>query len=291
MLRHAKAGNVDYRGGWLVTQLAEKNGAVTVTARPLDHGDAEQFEFDRVFLAAGVLNSTRIVLRSFGLFGFPVTVRESHKFALPMIRLAGRPLTWPDMNTLAALFLEQRLDELGGRWMHVQVTPANDFLLQRLAVDSPGWRRSALAPLLRRLMVASCSLHSDYSAEMRAVLAEPKVGAEPVLRVDVTGEDRARGAQRLAARALARSLRPTGTFPITSAAKAFDAGASNHIGGSLPMRAAPSAPNDCDSLGRPGGWTRVHVVDGAVLPSIPATTIALPMMANADRIVSACAFD
>jgi hypothetical protein len=41
---------------------------------------------------------------------------------------------------------------------------------------------------------------------------------------------------------------------------------------------------DSDSLGRPFGWRRIHAVDASVLPSIPGTTLAFPVMANAVRI-------
>ena len=56
-----------------------------------------------------------------------------------------------------------------------------------------------------------------------------------------------------------------------------------HSGGSLPMRAAPGK-FESDTLGRPHGWSRVHVVDASVLPNIPATTITFSVMANAHRI-------
>jgi choline dehydrogenase-like flavoprotein len=58
-----------------------------------------------------------------------------------------------------------------------------------------------------------------------------------------------------------------------------------HCGGSLPMRAQPgNFESDC--LGRPSGWSRVHVVDSSVLPTVPATTITFSVMANAHRIAS-----
>jgi choline dehydrogenase-like flavoprotein len=49
------------------------------------------------------------------------------------------------------------------------------------------------------------------------------------------------------------------------------------------MRAQPGA-FESDSLGRPSGWSRVHVVDASVLPAIPSTTITFSVMANAHRI-------
>jgi choline dehydrogenase-like flavoprotein len=51
------------------------------------------------------------------------------------------------------------------------------------------------------------------------------------------------------------------------------------------MRDKPSGL-ESDVLGRPAGLQRVFVVDASVLPSIPATTITLPVMANAHRIAS-----
>ena len=42
-----------------------------------------------------------------------------------------------------------------------------------------------------------------------------------------------------------------------------------------------------DVYGRPGGRGRMFVVDAAVFPSLPATTIALTIMANAHRIGAA----
>jgi choline dehydrogenase-like flavoprotein len=41
---------------------------------------------------------------------------------------------------------------------------------------------------------------------------------------------------------------------------------------------------ETDTVGRPYGMSYTHVIDATVLPSIPATTITLTVMANAYRI-------
>jgi choline dehydrogenase-like flavoprotein len=51
------------------------------------------------------------------------------------------------------------------------------------------------------------------------------------------------------------------------------------------MRQNPG-PFETDTLGRPFGWQRLHVVDSTVFPTIPATTITFSVMANAHRIAS-----
>ena len=72
---------------------------------------------------------------------------------------------------------------------------------------------------------------------------------------------------------------------------AIEPGGGSHTGGSLPMRRQPSSRFETDLLGRPAGYARVHLVDASIFPSIPATTISLLVMANADRIASAITFD
>jgi len=41
---------------------------------------------------------------------------------------------------------------------------------------------------------------------------------------------------------------------------------------------------ESDVLGRPYGFSRLHMVDSSVFPSIAAQSITLPVMANAYRI-------
>jgi hypothetical protein len=43
---------------------------------------------------------------------------------------------------------------------------------------------------------------------------------------------------------------------------------------------------ETDTLGRLAEWRRIHMVDGAVLPSVAATTFTLSVMANAHRIAA-----
>ncbi len=79
-----------------------------------------------------------------------------------------------------------------------------------------------------------------------------------------------------AAVAAAMALRRHKTVPL---------GRSFHIGGSFPMGGAET-PFHSDSMGRPAGLKRVHLVDPSTFPAVPATTITYSIMANSDRIVS-----
>jgi len=63
-------------------------------------------------------------------------------------------------------------------------------------------------------------------------------------------------------------------------------GTGYHCGGSFPHRHKKVSTFETDLLGRPFDWENIYVIDGSVLPSIPATTIAFTIMANALRIAT-----
>jgi len=142
---------------------------------------------------------------------------------------------------------------------------------------------SLFQPLLGRLFYAQCYLHSDDSPRMSAELRGEDGGAV----LAVTPGDGSAAARTIAAvvRKLGSLRSLTGLQPIGRMLQIWPQGKGFHVGGSLPMRQHPGEL-ETDPLGRPTGLRRVHVVDASVLPSIPATTITLSAMANAQRIAS-----
>ena len=52
------------------------------------------------------------------------------------------------------------------------------------------------------------------------------------------------------------------------------------------MLGKPVGAFNSDLLGRVGPHRRIHVIDAAVLPTVPATTFTLSVMANAHRVAS-----
>jgi choline dehydrogenase-like flavoprotein len=80
----------------------------------------------------------------------------------------------------------------------------------------------------------------------------------------------------------------TGLHPVKPLIEITEPGRGFHIGGSFPMAAEPG-PDETDIVGRPGGMSRVHLIDASVFTTIPATTITFTAMANAHRIGAAVA--
>lgn len=291
LTRLQSAGRLESMEGWAVINLVENDTGVAVEMRHASSGEPRREVFDRVFLAAGAIQSTRIVLTSLGLFDHALILKDSQKFIMPLLRLRRTALSWPRSVALASAFLDFKVPGLSEHWVHGQVSGVNDYVLRRMKIDPAvrSLRASVLAPVYERLLVAWCGLHSDHSSGVELTLTSAMRNGLPVLRLRPQRRTDAARIVRRVARQLARRLLPSHTLGLLPALIIGRPGSGNHYGGTLPMRQHPRERLDTDPLGRITEWRRIHVVDGAILPSIPATTLALLQMANADRIASAVA--
>jgi hypothetical protein len=273
--------------------VAEDANGARITLRDVTTGRNIDEGFDAVFIAAGAFGSLRIALASHQAYGEPVRMLDSQKFILPLVRRRASPLEWPRALTLPGVFIDFKARALSDHWIHAQVSAMNGYLLHRLGCGSgsAAWRRTLLRPVIERLLVAWCGLHSDHSGTIEAVLTPTIGGAPATLSLSAEPNEARRAAIRTAAQSFARLSRLFDTLIPTSMLRVAPTAGGNHLGGCLPMRRKPAARWETDTLGRLESWRHVHFVDGAVLPSIPATTLALTIMANADRIATAAPID
>ena len=277
-----------YLPGLVVETVKEIGQQVEVSFLRRADGTKGTMLFDRVFLGAGAINSTRIIMRSRGIFGRAVRLKDGQKFVLPFLRSSSNRVQWPNINALASLFIEAKLPSLSDHWIHLQISTINDMVLKRLKVFPPqrsNARRLLLEPALSRLMVAWCGLHSDHSSQLELTLVEDRGSGYPVLRMANVINPRTRACVRKVSWAMARAGLGFRTLFLAPLVTLSQPGAGCHYGGSFPMGREGGA----DLLGRPLGMARTHLVDASTFPSIPATTIVLPIMANADRIATEAA--
>lgn len=244
--------------------------------------DGETLDGDRAFLAAGVLETARILLASLPLGS--LRMADSQHAFLPMIQTArvSHAPDRPPLHTLPQLFAEIDDPAVSPWLVHAQIYGWNEYYARDLLANYG--RIAAARPLLRalsrRLVVAQMFLHSAHSAG-----AELRLAGDGRLAATVVAQDETRTILDRAARKLGRAMRPAGVQALRMALRAGAPGSSFHAGATLPM-ASQAQGTRSDSLGRLAGIERLHVVDASVLPTIPATTITFSVMANAHRIAS-----
>lgn len=287
MLDELVRRGVRYTAGVVVERVAERDGTVEIDVVDLPEGGRRRLVFDAVFVAAGPINTTRLLLRSRALYDRTVRLKESQKFIVPMLRWrAARTAIDAPAPTLAAAFLETKVPALSDHWLHVQVVAMNRLLLEGSGLPTGPLATRLAAPALRRIMAAWCGLHSDHSCAVELRLRRGEGGEPDMLELGLAVDEAARRAACEAAKDLAAKGHLFRTTFLPRLIRFANPGSGTHCGSSFPMRDRPTDALDSDALGRPFGWSRIFVVDASVLPSIPGTTLAFSVMANAYRIAS-----
>jgi choline dehydrogenase-like flavoprotein len=282
-------GRVRYIPGVIVDKLSPAVDRVRIEARLLADGARICFDDPSVvFVAAGVLESARIILTSLALSEIPVQLRHSDIFTLPLLRFpTANGIARERIHTLCQLILDFDDDAVDVNPVRLQLYGYNDLYAPLLA-RKVGPFSTPLAPLLdslsTHLWTAFGYVHSDASSSVRMTLT----GGSPVkLRVEGEHNPKARQIARAVARRLMNARRFFRAIPVSSGLRFDLPGGGYHTGGSFPMSATPG-PLETDRWGRLASLPRIHLVDASLLPSVPAGTLAFTVMANAHRIALEC---
>ncbi len=281
-VRELYAGkNFSYQRDVIVTSLRESPGKVAIEGFHRHTRAPLSFEAHRVYLAAGVIPTAQILLRSQAAYDHPLCLRDSQYFLLPLLMARGtREVETEPLYTLSQAFLEICNPRISRRTVHLQIYTYSDLIGQAVR-QSLGPLKFLGRPLVERMLIVQGYLHSDESRTIEMTLKRD--GGKDCLHLNALPNPETRRTVKRVMRELLRQSRRLGGMVLPPMLQLAKPGRSFHSGGSIPMRPQPG-PWESDCLGRPHGWTRVHAVDASVFPSVPATTITFSVMANAHRI-------
>lgn len=275
----------------VVTKLTEVGEEVIIQATSRSRSKQFSFHASRVYVGAGVLSTTRLLLESMQAYNHVLTVKDSQYFLLPLLRyraMAG--VTSERVHTLAQAFIEVFDSRLSERSLHLQVYGYNELhgqAIQGLMGPFQHLFGFVTKALLERLLLIFGFLHSDVSPTISISLQAPGNGEMSTLLMEGHDNVQTRTVLRRLVAKLVGSRSLLKAVPLFPMLKLGEPGRGFHSGGTFPMRAKPKE-FESDLLGRPYGFKRVHLVDSSSFPTIPASTITLSVMANAHRIASAC---
>ena len=277
-----------YIPGVTVHRIRQAGETVVIEGADLQ-GNRRSFVGSRAFLACGALSTTRIVLESLGVYGAPLSLRDSQYFLLPLLRYRAVPAVASEkLHTLCQVFLRLQRPELGNRAIHLSVYTYNDLYRGAFGALCGSMVSNAdrlTNPLFGRLLVVQGHLPSDRSSRIVANLFAERNGAASILRLSSRDTDETKRTIGMVWNELFRVRRLLGAIPIPLMTRVGKPGSGYYAGGGFPMRRDPGRL-ETDRLGRPTGFQRVHVVDASVFPSIAGTPITFTVMANAHRIAS-----
>jgi ferredoxin len=284
--------NVTVHGSLLVERIGQVRDQVVAWCRNVQTGQRHEFRADRLFVGAGGIGTTRLVLASMAAPPRSIDFAESAQFVLPFLSARAVPASpAPGSHDFALNQFNVLLhfDDEAYTTSQVHCYPYNDAILDALPAPLRArWAAPARDQLVRRrLTVAFGYLPSWASPTIRATVGSTPSKGLPSL--DLMRSDNER--PPLLGQTLRRLLRAAPSldlWPLLTHASLSGPGKSYHFGSSFPHRSgtARTAAPSTDRWGRLPDWTRIHLIDVTVLPSLPSTTFTLTVMANARRIAS-----
>jgi len=278
-LREAK--NFTYQRDVVVTSVRENLDKVFIAGFHRETRATLAFEADRAYLAAGVIPTAQILLRSQAAYDQPLTLRDSQYFLFPLVLARRtRDVQAEALYTLSQLFIELNRPEISRHSVHLQLYTYSDIIGQAVR-KSLGPLKMFAPHLEERMLIVQGYLHSDESPTIAMTLKRD--GEKDFLQLDAQPNPATRPAVKKVLHELLSQTRRLGGVVVPPLLQLAEPGRGFHCGGALPMRDTPGN-FESDTLGRPHGWSRVHAVDASVLPAVPATTITFSVMANAHRI-------
>jgi len=274
-----KCPNAEIRTNHLVEKIEERGSVVGVSGTNLLTGEQFHILADRVILAAGTLPSTRLALdfMNAGEGEFRLETTPSVSFGIVVPRMLGKeiqrekfgmaqlafaiPSSCPGVNAAFGTFYDSA-----------------SFALPDLAAQSFLTYRGGqqiISRLLSSLAVGLVFLPGECSNN------QVKVTREGIKRkLHIVGDFSADFEVHLKTvmAKLRRDLFRLGAWVIPGSVSASRPGADAHYGATLPMGRVTN------QYGKLPNTDRVFVVDGSVLPCLPAKHLTFSIMANADRI-------
>ena len=279
--------NVTYLSGCVAEKFVEQEG-VTLHGRELASGEVFTIRGRALILAAGTLNTTRIVLRSLGVYHQPVPLLSNPYTYYPSLnlwRLGKR--TRNRRHSLTQLTALYDPDGTRQRFIQPQFYSYRSLLLFKLLKESPLPLQQSL-PILRALVdyfVIIGVFHPDFPSAEKSLLLRPAENpGDDWLQINYRRSGAERARQQQDEERLCRLFRELGAYPLKRVLPGD--GASIHYAGTLPSsteeRSLTTSP-----LGRLHGTRGVYCTDGSVFPTLPAKGLTFTLMANARRIANA----
>ena len=277
-----KRPNFDYRGGVVVDRIEEGATEALVYA----HGTSrvaglETFSAKRVIVAAGAVNSARILLRSKQMYDVRLPfVGKPHAFSA-CVDLGSIGKTGPDERiSLCQLLVTDRERRGGFESGCAQLYSYRSLLLFRLVSSVPLAMPEAmniLAALSPSLVIADVRFPAFITLDN--TLRLKRNGA---IEICMKVREQEQELRDKSWKRLRKALGKLG-MPAVKNMRLPEA-SSSHYAGTVPYSGDDRLHLSTDMTGRVRQMQRTWVADASVFPSLPAKPHTLTMMANARRI-------
>jgi len=283
-----KNKNFTYIDDIEVISLSESKSHVTISSKEFKTQKIRQFQATRVYLAAGVLSTAKILLSSFENNNVSLSIKSSQYFLFPGL-ITGKlgKNKSSDNHAMSQLFIKIYGSFLKKNPAHLQMYTKSDFLFESFKSKVnflPSFIINYFKKYLDRVVIFQGYLHSHETSSRYLHYSVDLETKKNKLRISNSKYDRStKKIVRKILLQLYKNKSKIGFLTLPFLYSIGNFGYGFHVGSSFPMSKNPQG-SQSDIYGRPYGLKKIHIVDASIFPSIPASTITYTVMANSYRI-------
>jgi choline dehydrogenase-like flavoprotein len=279
--------NVQIMGGLIAQSVQRTEGHLEVHCLTVDGHSSRSLHARKVILAAGTLNTTRVVLRSLDRYGVDVPLLSNPYTYFPCLLLSriGAP-SRDRRHSLTQVTMLFDPDGTRRAIVQPQAYSYRSLMLHRILKEAPLPHREAirLMRLFYEYFMIIGVFHPDTPAPSKRLrLLRGDAPRFDILDIRYKPAGGELDARRVIERRLTRLFRSLGAWPLKRILPGE--GASIHYAGTLPMseeRGDLTTSREGELHALPG----VFVADGSVFPTLPAKGLTFTLMANAHRVAT-----
>lgn len=281
--------NFTYLGNLLALRFVEHENETTLQVKNVQTSEYKSITCRKLILAAGVLGSARIVLRSFmgQVKRLPILCNPYVYMPSLHLRMFGSPLS-DEKTSMAQAFMIYDVNRDGDELVSMAIYTYRSLLLYKLIKEAPLNFADGLGvfcALQSALMIVGIHHPDSFSANKYLSLVDKNdsfTGDALFAHYELSDSELQTINRR--EKAIRAAFMKIGCYPLRRIQPGY--GGSIHYAGSLPF-SLDETPGSTHPSGRLNGTRSVFVADGSGFTYLPAKGITLTLMANAHRTAKA----
>lgn len=277
--------SIDYRPGFFATRFIEQSNVVTVVAKNLSNNCEELFQAKQLFIGAGAINTSKIVLQSFNDYETKLPLLDNPVAFIPFLDISKIGKAFPENVFPGAELIVVHNDKTYSEPVQASVYGLYGPMRSDLIAELPLSLRGNISAI--KYLGAALGMLQVFFPDKASPSNYLQLQKDGSLTICHAVEDKKKYLDRSSQYSIypfLKLLQGMNYFASSYLCKFPIAGSSIHYAGSLPMKKDAQSLYETDSNGRLAQTNAVYIIDAANFPYLPSKNHSFTMMANAMRI-------
>lgn len=274
--------NFIYIPNQLVFTVKEKEQNVEIKTASIDQSKEVTMKTNFLILAAGSINTTRILLRSFNLFNYKTTFLTKAHYLIaclhPRTLIKRRHIEQSDSGQLV---ISSKETSRGLGIFFIQLYRFNPLVVHKVLqyIPLPKYLASFLLSIISPLLMIADIRFPAFESKNKFCRLKKEGNKKDVLEISFRESSKELTDRKSEISKVVQQLRVLGLFSL----KKVNDYTTAHYAGGVPFQ-QKEGKLSVDVKGKLHQAKRVYVADSSTWRALPAKPIALTIMANASRV-------